>query len=183
MHAQIKILVLSILVLMLSCNQQTNNKGNDKVFADSLAMDTVLHDDPAIDKQIWAFSEMGDTIIKIRSVTTESLNPKQLINLLNSKYSPSVTLEFDKLSNDTVYVKIPNSTILTQQMGSHGAYDYMITCTFTLTELNGIEFVNFNFESGDHAGPGVYSRQYFLDQLKQIQIMNFVMVRQFILNG
>lgn len=164
----LKILVISLLALTLACNQQTNEQGNDKVVTDSLANDADLHDDPAIDKQIWAFSEMGDTIIKIRSMPIESLTPNKLIDLLNSKYTPSVTLEFDKISNDTVYVRIPNSTVLTQQMGSHGAYDYMITSTFTLTELKGIEYVNFRFEWGDHAGPGVYSRDYFLDELKQI---------------
>jgi hypothetical protein len=57
-------------------------------------------------------------------------------------------------------------------MGSHGAYDYMITSTFTLTELNDIDYVNFSFELGDHAMPGVYSRYYFLEELKQIKAIN-----------
>jgi hypothetical protein len=59
-----KILVFSLLTLTLACNRQTNEKGSDKIFADSLSNDSVFPDYPNMDKQLWAFSEMGDTIIK-----------------------------------------------------------------------------------------------------------------------
>jgi hypothetical protein len=55
---------------------------------------------------------------------------------------------------------------ITQQMGTSGADDYMTTTTFTLTELKGIKYVNFDFEEGDHAVPGTYSRQYYIDRNK-----------------
>lgn len=47
---------------------------------------------------------------------------------------------------------------LTQQMGSAGAESFMISTSFSLTELEGINNVSFDFEEGDHARPGVYNR-------------------------
>jgi len=41
----------------------------------------------------------------------------------------------------------------------------MVAATFTLTELEGVEFVDFDFKVGDHAVPGTYSRQQFLDEI------------------
>ena len=38
----------------------------------------------------------------------------------------------------------------------------MATATFTLIEYDSIKFVNFIFEEGDHAKPGLYSRESFI---------------------
>jgi hypothetical protein len=43
-------------------------------------------------------------------------------------------------------------------MGSAGAESFMITTTYSFTELKGINYVSFDFEEGDHAMPGVYNR-------------------------
>jgi len=37
----------------------------------------------------------------------------------------------------------------------------MATATYTLTEAKGINYVDFDFEEGDHAVPGTYSRESF----------------------
>ncbi len=62
---------------------------------------------------------------------------------------------------DTVFIVIDNSDYLTQQMGTTGADEYLAKLTFTVTELESINFVNLNFEEGDHAVPGTYERTDF----------------------
>ena len=72
-----------------------------------------------------------------------------------------IKLEFGKISHDTLYVAIPESAVLTQQMGSSGAYSYIASTTFTLTELKDIKFVTYDFEEGDHLSPGTMKRSDF----------------------
>lgn len=83
-----------------------------------------------------------------------------MITLTNNLY-PEVELQFKKISGDTLYVKIPESNYLTQQMGTTGAEMYMANATFNLTELPGIKYVNFDFNEGDHAAPATLSRGNF----------------------
>ena len=70
-------------------------------------------------------------------------------------------MKFDKISNDTIFVKIPESEKLTQQLGSTGAYNYMAATVFNLTELDHVKYVKFDFQGGDHASPGVFTREDF----------------------
>jgi hypothetical protein len=58
----------------------------------------------------------------------------------------------------TAYVRISHDAQLTQQMGSTGATSYLQAVTYTLTSLPDIAYVDFDFEEGDHAAPGLYSR-------------------------
>lgn len=71
-----------------------------------------------------------------------------------------------------MFIRIPDSEYLTQRMGSTGAYEYMIAVTFTFTELEEIEFVNFDFELGDHAKPGTYTRQQFICEMERNKNLN-----------
>jgi hypothetical protein len=66
-----------------------------------------------------------------------------------------------KVNFDTAFIVIDNSNYLTQQMGTTGADEYLAKLTFSLTELESINFVNLNFEEGDHAVPGTYERTDF----------------------
>jgi hypothetical protein len=54
-------------------------------------------------------------------------------------------------------------------MGSAGAAEFLATATLTLTEYDNDKFVDFNFETGDHANPGMYSREGFLRAGKIIE--------------
>ena len=89
-----------------------------------------------------------------------------MINLINGHKANKIHLDFVKISLDTIYVKINNSMFLTQQMGTTGADEYMSVTTFSLTELKGIKYVDYDFEEGDHANPGTYSRQDYLERNK-----------------
>ena len=46
-------------------------------------------------------------------------------------------------------------------MGCEGDQAYLAEVTHSLTELKGIEVVEFSFEDGDNAQPGVYTRADF----------------------
>ena len=95
---------------------------------------------------------------QLRKVNEELLSGEMVEKIINTNW-PRVQIQFNQTSNDTVYISIPNSAILTQQMGSAGAKGFMITTTYTFTELKGIKYVSFDFVEGDHAMPGVYSRK------------------------
>jgi hypothetical protein len=72
---------------------------------------------------------------------------------------PKITLQ--KIDLRTAHIEIANDQYLTQRMGSSGAQDYLAEVTFTLTEDPDIKAVNFIFEAGEHAMPGIYSRESF----------------------
>lgn len=65
------------------------------------------------------------------------------------------------VKNQIASVEVINAEYLTQRMGSSGAQAYLASVTFTLTEDPQIKKVKFIFEEGDHAMPGIYTRQDF----------------------
>lgn len=102
------------------------------------------------------------TLHKVPLRQTDTVSIHAIIARLNKKYDP-VTMTFIKRSGDTIYVRISPSHALTEQLGSTGADLYMTEATYNLCGLSNIRFANFNFKAGDHASPGTYSRNNFLD--------------------
>jgi hypothetical protein len=100
---------------------------------------------------------------KVEAVGPDSLSPAAVVSYLNSTDS-TVRLVLIKTSGDTVYLKIPDAEHLTQQMGSTGSTLYMAQVVYNLTEIPGIKYVNLDFEEGDHASPGTYTRENFKDE-------------------
>jgi AICAR transformylase/IMP cyclohydrolase PurH len=94
---------------------------------------------------------------QLRSINEQDLTGETLEKIVNQSW-PRVQIEYNRASNDTVFITIPDSEVLTQQMGSAGAKGFMITTTFSFTELANINYVSFDFVEGDHAMPGVYNR-------------------------
>lgn len=92
----------------------------------------------------------------------DTLTAEKLIREINASWD-GIKLEFRKISHDTIYVAIPESIVLTQQMGSSGAFSYMASTTYILTELKHIKFVDFDFLEGDHVAPGTMKRGDFED--------------------
>ncbi len=99
-------------------------------------------------------------MIKNEGVTPDSLSVQAVIDFLNSK-NQFIRIEFIKISGDTLFTKIPEATYLTQQMGSSGPTMFFAEAVYNFTEVPGIRFVNFDFEEGDHASPGVFGRSTF----------------------
>ena len=100
---------------------------------------------------------------KSDTVGPDSLSVPAVISYLN-KTNTNVQLTFVKTSGDTVYLKIPEPMYLTQQMGSSGPTIYLAQTVYNLTEIPGIKYVNLDFEEGDHASPGTFSRESFKDE-------------------
>jgi spore germination protein GerM len=89
-----------------------------------------------------------------------NLQPEDMVDALNLKY-PEIKLTWIRLEGNKAFVAIQDASYLTQQSGSEGAQAYLAEVTYSLTELAGIAAVNFSFEEGDHAQPGVYTRDSF----------------------
>jgi len=89
-----------------------------------------------------------------------NLEPLDMVDALNFKY-PQIKLEWIKQEGNKVFIKIADASYLTSSSGTEGANAYMAEVTFSLTELQGINEVNFNFTEGDHARPGTYTREDF----------------------
>ncbi len=156
-----KLLVAGVLFLF-SCNNNDATADNDN------GADTVLTEQDADlappDRLIWVSdfdTTKGEFFLKQqRKINTAALSVTTLINDLNAAWE-NVKLVFVKQSNDTLYVSVPDSEFLGQQMGSAGAQAYMASTTYNLTELKGIKYVNYDMQPGDHASPGTFSRESF----------------------
>lgn len=176
---------LTVLIFLFACGSQVDSK-TDILQSDEDVSDTKglinktdslsfvqTDQEKEVDNiSIWIYDCMADTIVQVRKIKRDTLTFGKLISTINAKYRDKVKLDYLKISNDTIYVKIDNSVYLTQQMGTTGADEYMITATFTLTELPNIKYVNFDFELGDHASPGTYYRMYYLDRIRKNKEMN-----------
>lgn len=155
-----KKITLSLLVItsLFACNNQA---AEEKQETDTLSEDEIT---VAGDKLVWttAYDSLsGNYLLKQqRQADADRLTAQELIAGINASRE-NVRMELIKISNDTIYVAIPNSEFLTQRMGSAGAAEYMAVSTYNLTELKNIHFVNYAFEEGDHAAPGTFSREDF----------------------
>ena len=77
-------------------------------------------------------------------------------------------MRYKGLNEGILDLEVQNDEYLTERMGSTGAEEYLAAATFTLTEYKGIKSVRFLFEEGDHAVPGIYSRESFLKRWKVV---------------
>jgi hypothetical protein len=149
-------------ILLFSCN---NNKGtaNENAQKDTTTREDTMYGYPE-DKLIWItdYDSVNHRFFlkKQRTANVNELNAEDLVNDINAAWE-NIQLKFIRLSNDTLYVSIPESSYLTQQIGTAGAETYISSTTYCLTEIPGIKFVNYEFEEGDHLQPGVYSRDDF----------------------
>jgi hypothetical protein len=100
---------------------------------------------------------------KVETSGPDSLSVPAVISFINSLY-PNVQLALLKTSGDTVYLKIPEATYLTQQMGSTGPTMYFANAVYNLTDIPGIKYVTVDFEEGDHAQPGTFNRDSFINE-------------------
>lgn len=129
-----------------------NNSADEPVVEDTVAADLSFH---------WEAADTGTFyMVKMPGGGPDSLTPSSIIQFLNRQY-PNVQLVYKKIAGDTLYIAIPEATYLTQQMGSYGSKNFLAEAVFDLTEITGINFINFDFEEGDHAMPGTMTRSSF----------------------
>jgi hypothetical protein len=154
------------IILLLSCNQgnKDKNANPDIVIADTVFDPSPVNEDSGLhvknQTMLWHADDTGLKLKKPEVPGIDTMSAKNLIQLLNANYD-SIHIDYIKTSHDTIYVHIPHSEMLTERIGSSGAEIYMASTTWSLTELKGIKYVNYDFEEGDHASPGVYNRNNF----------------------
>lgn len=168
MRHALQIFLAIAITVIFSCNSGNNEKNKpaqvvttDTVYdySDSFDTDSLLH--VKNETLLWhADDSNGLKMRKPIQSGIDTMSVQTIVQLINNNYD-SIALEFVKISHDTIYVRIPNSKMLTERIGSTGAEMFMASATYSLTELKGIHYVNFDFIEGEHAAPGVYDRSYF----------------------
>jgi hypothetical protein len=141
-------------LLFTSCN----NVNTENNLQDSTAVqqpEPVTFQDSII---TWQFDSDKDMPVQEGKKYFDSLTAEKLMLFAGTD---KVRPDFVKISHDTIFIRIKDSKHLTQRMGTTGARAFMSVTTYTLTELKGIRYVNFDFTEGDHAVPGTYSRDDF----------------------
>ncbi len=162
-------LFLGMGLFLASCNS-SNSSNPDDVQTDTINSGTVEIDSsdftnnivniPSLWKVELQDNQVSEKLKKPDNDELGKLTPQKLVEALNASY-PEIQLELKKISNDTVFVAIPNSEYFSNQLGNTGAYNYLASTVYNLTELTNVKFVNFDFPRGDHASPGTYSRDNF----------------------
>ena len=159
-------------VLLFSCGSDNDSK--EEVVYQTERDTAVVADNPDTTVKIinskifWSVQpNMQNEKREMKKPATVAINtfaPQQLLDSLNTIF-PDMQLVLNKIGHDTLYVRMPQSTRLTNNIGDTGAENYLATVVYNLTELPGIKYVNLNFIPGNHAEPGVYSR----DDFKKMQ--------------
>lgn len=153
---------------VLSCNSNNDKKIEIKkeVIPDTVASTHTSKDSTRTiinHSIIWSVTDEGsgkEKLSRPEDVKLDTFSSSHLIQLINEN-SSGIHLDLVKISHDTIYVKIPDSKKLTTEIGDTGAENYLASTIYTLTESQNIKFVNIAMKPGDHAVPGVYSREDF----------------------
>jgi hypothetical protein len=155
--------IFAFILFVIGCTNTKQAKpdldesSNEAVITESNESSFVYNESEAI----WGFvidTLTGDEkLTQLKPVEKEALTGETMEKIINKTW-PRIQVNFLKISNDTAFISIPDSEVLTQQMGTAGAESFMVSTVYSFTEIKGIKFVSFEFEEGDHASPGVYNR-------------------------
>ena len=153
--------------LFVACNSNNDKKAepNQQEVVDTVS---VAHSEDSAKtiinrSMIWSVEPETGEKEKLKApenAKLDTFSSEHLVKLINENF-PDIHLDLVKVSHDTIYVNIPDSKRLTEEIGNTGADNYLASTTFTLTELKNIKYVNIELKAGDHAEPGVYSRADF----------------------
>lgn len=166
---KIKLICAAICIcFFIACNSNEDKKAETTAQQEEADTVTAMHPEDTsrtiVNRPlIWSVQPESGEKEKLKAPENSQLNTftsSQLIKMINENF-PDIHLDFVKTSHDTIYVKIPNSNRLTNELGNTGADNYLASTTFTLTELKNIKYVNIDMKPGNHAEPGVYSRDDF----------------------
>jgi hypothetical protein len=179
---QMALLGFSVALAVSGCGQSDRGQMNAlrKQNADLQATVRRLERQQALLRDIFRASEPGvwriewegegatrPRLVLARKLDREKLTPRSLARELDRDFAPG--LEYVGTRDATVYLRIRNAELLTQRSGSFGAAAHLAEATFTMTSLEGIDRVHFDFPEGDHASPGFYSRSSFVEYLQVLK--------------
>ena len=108
----------------------------------------------------WRFSAERFLPYHTRYSNPDSLSLSKTIDFINTnKFCGKIKMELIGTSNDTIFVKIPDSEFLISKIDDILAMDFLSTTTFILTDLQGMNYVNFDLNSDDDYYAGTYSKR------------------------
>lgn len=116
---------------------------------------------------LWEYDRMNDTLIR-EDVIIDTLYPQLFIDMVNKSTDPNKTINSYISSNDTLNINIV-------QFKYKKIYDkiepleYLITTTFTLTELPDIKYINFDLEGRLEIYNRVLNREKALGLIEEIK--------------
>lgn len=156
------ILYLLVATVFVACNSDTKSTED---------LDSVENITPIVNAQPeklfdvpWAAildtASQKITMTQTAGVDDADLNVDNVTESLNRKY-PEIIISEPEKKGDTVFIKINDASYLTQGSGSMGAEIYMAEVTYSFTQIPDVDFVNFDFITGDHASPGTFKREDF----------------------
>lgn len=107
------------------------------------------------------FDKFSNDVLYVSKMEMDkrSYAPAKILSRILQGYSNKIIVDNFEIRNKTALIKINNSEYLTEQMGTSGAINFLISVTYNLTEFSNISAVNFLFTEGSHAVPGIYTRQ------------------------
>ncbi|MGL4364078.1 MAG: hypothetical protein ACRCSB_02610 [Bacteroidales bacterium] len=138
-------------VVMLKDKVETETKKRDTLLYWHTIYDTILREERLA----------CDTLLDI------DLSPINVINQLN-KRDIDCKIEYQGLLGDTLIVKFTNDELLTEQMGTTGAYCFLAETFCTLMSIKTLRCVNFAISPGSHAGPVVNCRGDYQDLIHDV---------------
>lgn len=157
------VLFIIITIFFIACNSSKDKEAANT--ADSAVVSKSTDSSAIKDMHYFWVADIvpqqGLVLTKARPLSADSLSAPVIIQMFNEMY-PEIPITVNKIGHDSIFIKIGNSKYLTQQMGSSGPETYFAELTYNLTEVPGINYVDFNFKEGDHAAPATYSRTDFV---------------------
>jgi hypothetical protein len=151
------LLTLCLVALVVACNNEASNE--TKAAADAEPPQQWFVTDTVI---VWDCSAEAKEKKKIFAPRDSVTVPQAFVNGINKTYN-EIKLMFDRVSSDTVFIKIPEAIWLTDRAGNSGAEQYLSFAALNLLETKGANFVHFDFTAGAHARPATWSRKDFKD--------------------
>jgi hypothetical protein len=151
------LLALCLVALVVACNNEASNE--NKAAADAEPPQQWFVTDTVI---VWDCSAEAREKKKIFAPKDSVTVPQAFVNGVNKTYS-EIKMQFDRISNDTLYIKIPEATWLTDRAGNSGAEQYLSFAALNLLETKGVNYVYFDFTPGVHARPAAWNTRDFKD--------------------
>jgi hypothetical protein len=110
---------------------------------------------------IWECDAGAEWIVfkrKLENPTTDAVIAA--LNEVSRTYNePGILLL--KQDRSDLYLSVGQAEQLTQRMGSAGANCYLGRIVYSLTAIDAVDTIVFDFEEGSHAVPGRYTRNHF----------------------
>ena len=154
--------LLLCMIFLVACTRDEKRRSSDT--ADSLITDT-LQQTGELDSLPWntSYNETTQRLqLDHKAGSMAGVGHAEIIELLNKKYS-GIKMKYVRMQGDTIVTRIDDAMQLTQSIGTSGAESYLAEATFSLTEIPSIKAVKIEFEEGDHAMPGTFTRASFKD--------------------